>query len=136
MYETFEHTADIGLRARAADLDGLFTEAARAFFSVVVENYDDVRPTDEFAISVTADNLEDLLYDWLAELLYLFDTAHVLLARFEVAVRNGSLTATLGGEPIDTDRHRLDREVKAITYHELKVEQEGDGWLAEVIVDL
>jgi SHS2 domain-containing protein len=136
MYETFEHTADIGLRARAADLDTLFAEAGRAFFSIIVENYDEVRAAEEYLISVDADQRDDLMYDWLAELLYLFDTEHVLLCEFDVTVRDRSLTATVRGEPIDPDRHRLDMEVKAITYHELKVQQDGDGWLAEVIVDL
>ncbi len=136
MYETFEHTADIGLRARAGDLNTLFAEAARAFFSVLVENYADVRAADEFSISVEADARDDLLYDWLAELLYLYDTQHVLLAEFDVSVREGHVKATVRGEPVDFDRHRLDMDVKAITYHELKVQREGDGWLAEVIVDL
>lgn len=136
MYETFEHTADIGLRARAADLNALFAEAAKAFFSVIVENPDEVRATGEFPVSVEADQVDDLMYDWLSELLYLFETQHVLLCEFEVAVRHGGLTATVRGEPIDSERHRLDMEVKAITYHELKVERDGEGWLAEVIVDL
>ena len=136
MYETFEHTADIGLRARAADLDTLFAEAAKAFFSVIVENHDEVRAVEQFSISVETDERDDLLYDWLAELLYLFDTEHVLFCEFDVTVRAGGLTATVRGESVDTDRHRLDMEVKAITYHELKVERDSDGWLAEVIVDL
>ena len=136
MYETFEHTADIGLRARAADLNTLFAEAAKAFFSVIVENPAEIRATDEFPVSVEADQLDDLLYDWLAELLYLFDTQHVLLREFDVTVQENRVTATVRGEPVDEQRHQLDMEVKAITYHELKVEREGDGWLAEVIVDL
>lgn len=136
MYETFEHTADIGLRARAADLNTLFVEAAKAFFSVIVENADAVQAVDDFSVTVEADQRDDLLYDWLAELLYLFDTEHVLLCEFDVTVGDGGLTATVRGEPIDSDRHRLDMEVKAITYHELKVERDGDEWLAEVIVDL
>jgi len=136
MYETFEHTADIGLRARAADLDTLFSEAAKAFFSVIVENGDEVQAVNEYSISVHADERDDLMYDWLAELLYLFDTKHVLLCEFNVSVRDGSLAATVRGEPVDSDRHRLDMEVKAITYHELKVKRDGEEWFAEVIVDL
>jgi protein archease len=136
MYETFEHTADIGLRARAADLNTLFAEAAKAFFSVIVENSDEVRAVNELSVSVEADQLDDLMYDWLAELLYLFDTEHVLLCEFDVTVGDARVSATVRGEPVDMDRHRLDMEVKAITYHELKVERDGDGWLTEVIVDL
>ena len=57
-------------------------------------------------------------------------------ADFDVRVEPGGLAATARGEPIDPQRHHLDVEVKAITYHGLKVQQEGDGWLAEVIVDV
>lgn len=136
MHETFEHTADIGLRARAVDLDTLFAEAAKALLSVIVDNCDEVRAVDEFSVSVEADQLDDLMYDWLAELLYLFETQHVLLCEFDVTVREGGVKATVRGESIDPARHRLDMEVKAITYHELKVERDGEGWLAEVILDL
>lgn len=136
MFETFDHTADIGLRARAADLGTLFAEAARALFSVIVENFDQVQPVEEISIALDGRRLDDLLYDWLAELLCEFDTRRVLFCRFDVRVSDSGLTATARGEPIDPDRHRLGTEVKAITYHGLKVEREGDGWLAEVIVDL
>ena len=56
--------------------------------------------------------------------------------RIDVEVDGDGLKATARGEEVDHDRHELDMEVKAITYHGLKVEREGDGWLAEVIVDL
>jgi len=136
MYETFEHTADMGLRARAGDLDSLFAEAAKALFSVIVVNLGDVRALDSFPIELQADRYDDLLHDWLAELLYLFDARHVLLSEFDVAVAGRRLRATARGEPLDPRRHELDGEVKAITYHGLKVQRQEDGWLAEVIVDL
>jgi SHS2 domain-containing protein len=136
MYETFEHTADVGLRARAADLEGLFEDAAKALFSVIVVNLDAVRPLQEVAVRVEGLDHEDLLHDWLDELLYTFDTRHLLFSDFEVALDAHGLRATARGEPIDPRRHELDAEVKAITYHGLRVENHPDGWLAEVIVDL
>lgn len=136
MFETFDHTADIGLRARAADLDELFAEAARALFSVIVENFDQVQPHEEVSIAVDGQRLDDLMYDWLSELLCVLDMRHILLCQFNVSVSDSGLAATARGEPIDPARHRLDTEVKAITYHGLKVERSGGGWLAEIIVDL
>ena len=136
MYETFEHTADVGLRARAADLEELFEDAARALFSVIVVNLDAVRPVQEITVRVEGRDHEDLLHDWLAELLYTFDTRHLLLSDFEVELDSDGLRAIARGEPIDPKRHELDAEVKAITYHGLKVDEDRDGWLAEVIVDL
>jgi SHS2 domain-containing protein len=136
MYETFEHTADLGLRIRANDLDTLFAEAAEALFSVLVENPDAVAESTTQEIDIAGDELEYLLFDWLKELLYRFDAEHWLFRRFEVHVRQDGLYATVRGEALDRSRHELGHEVKAITYHGLRVEQSPDGWLAEVIVDI
>jgi len=136
MYEIFDHTADLGLRIRADDLEGLFAEAARALFSAIVTNPEDVRPAETTAIELEAEQRDELLRDWLAELLYLFHAEHRLFAEFTVELDGPRLKATAAGEPIDPTRHDLDSEIKAVTYHGLKVEHDGDGWLAEVIVDL
>ena len=136
MYETFEHTADLGLRIRGRDLDELFKEAARALFSVIVANPRSVRTVRQLTFDIRGSQRDELLFDWLGELLYTFAAEHVLLARFEVEVRPDGLTATARGEQFDPTRHQLDTEVKAITYHGLKVEPDAGGWLAEVIVDI
>ena len=65
-----------------------------------------------------------------------FDAEHLVLGRFEVHVNGHSLSGTAWGEPLDPARHVLSHEVKAITYHGLRVEPTADGWLAEVIVDI
>ncbi len=136
MYETFEHTADLGLRVRAPDLDTLFAEAGRALFSAVVEDLSTVRPERRVEVRLAGEEREYLLFDWLKELLYHFDAEHLLLGRFEAHVGPDGLTGAAWGEPLDRSRHDLEHEVKAITYHGLRVEPEGDGWLAEVIVDI
>jgi SHS2 domain-containing protein len=136
MYETFEHTADLGLRVQAADLDSLFAEAALALFSAIVEDLATVRPLQQVEVQLAAEEREFLLFDWLKELLYHFDTDHLLLGRFQVHVDETGLKGTAWGEPLDRSRHNLEHEVKAITYHGLRVERTADGWLAEVIVDI
>jgi SHS2 domain-containing protein len=135
MYELFEHTADLGLRAWAADLDELFSETAHALFAAIVEEPATVVAQQSLEVKLPADEPVYLLFDWLKELLYLFDSELLLFSRFEVHVHDG-LQATAWGELFDPSRHRLAHEVKAITYHGLRVEQAGDGWLAEVIVDI
>jgi SHS2 domain-containing protein len=136
MFRCFEHTADLGLRIEAPDLDGLFRDAARALFSIIAEPEGDGRPGEALRLEIAGTRRDDLLFDWLNELLYLFDSRQLLLDRFEVDVAADGLRATARGRPLDVDRDRLLHEVKAITYHELKVEQSEDGWLAEVIVDI
>jgi SHS2 domain-containing protein len=136
MVEVFEHTADIGLRVRAESLDALFAEAARGLFGLIVENLDDVRPLRKETVPIDGSDREYLLFDWLNELLFRFDSGHMVYAAFDVHLNPTGLRAEVQGEPLDPARHRLDHEVKAITYHGLKVEQSTDGWLAEVILDI
>jgi SHS2 domain-containing protein len=136
MYEIFEHTADLGIRVRAESLDELFTDAALGLFSVMVENFEAVRAVEELTFQVHGEDIEELLHDWLAELLYTFHARRIVLAEFHVRLDPPELSATAHGEPIDTSRHEIDVEVKAITWCGLKVEHQPDGWMAEVIVDI
>ncbi|HEV3145004.1 MAG TPA: archease [Gemmataceae bacterium] len=136
MHETFDHTADVGLRIKAAGLDQLFAEAAEALFSLLIEDLAAVQPKQSFEIKLEAEDLEYLLFDWLKELLYRFDAEHWVFSQFSVQVEDGKLEATVAGEPLDWARHVPNHEVKAITYHGLRVERQADGWLAEVIVDI
>jgi SHS2 domain-containing protein len=136
MYETFDHTADLGLRIRAADLNTLFAEAGQALFATLVENIDAVVPVRKLDVTIAGADREYLLFDWLKELLYHFDAEHLLLSRFEVRIGDDGLHGSAWGEPLDRGRHELGHEVKAITYHGLRVEPTADGWLAEVIVDI
>jgi SHS2 domain-containing protein len=136
MHEYFEHTADLGLRVTAPTLRQLFAEAAAGLVGMIVENLDAVQPLRTVEIKIEGTDREYLLFDWLSEVLFKFESEHLVLAKFDVIVNDSGLAATCQGEPLDRDRHQLGHEVKAITYHGLKVEQTSDGWLAEVIVDI
>jgi SHS2 domain-containing protein len=138
MHEVFEHTADIGLRIQTATLEELFSEAAAGLFSLIIENFDEVRQTNAVEIELPRQGgaFDFLLFDWLNDLLYRFDAQRMLFAKFDVRFTDNQLRATAFGEPLEPARHRLEHEVKAITYHALKVAQETGGWIAEVIVDI
>ncbi len=137
MYETFDHTADLGLRVRAADLGTLFAEAGLALQSVLVHDPAAVQAAVGVEVRLGPDDVEYLLFDWLKALLYHFDVGKLLFASFDVTVGPGGLVGVARGEPFDPARHELAHEVKAVTYHGLRVVQdEGGGWLAEVIVDI
>ena len=111
MYELFEHTADLGLRVRAADLDTLFAEAAACLFTAVVEDLATVQPAIEVRVELTGEDREFLLFDWLRELLMRHDADRLLFGRFAVSVRPDGLSGTAWGEPIDATRHALSHEV-------------------------
>jgi SHS2 domain-containing protein len=136
--ETFDHTADVGLRIRGSDLDDLFRTAAEGVFDYIVVNRAEVRGDDPESIALTADSPEELLAVWLNELIFRCETKHRLYSRFEARVSDDgrSLQAQIRGEPIDRGRHVLDHEVKAVTRHGLKLGREGSAWLAELILDI
>jgi SHS2 domain-containing protein len=136
VYELFEHTADLGLRVVAPDPSTLFREAAEGFFSVIIEKVPRCETPERLEFRLEADSLEFLLVDWLSELLYTFDTRHLLLDSFVVDVRGTTLTATALSRPFDEAHDPLLHEVKAVTYHALRVAQTPTGWLAEVILDI
>lgn len=135
-YEFFEHTADIGVRVRGATLPELFVNAAQAMFATLGE----LRKTEDRrlkTIDLRAESLEDLLHDWLAELLFEVEANHLLYDEMEVKVVPGMLTASLRGGAIDFGRSHTHEEIKAVTYHQLRVEQLADGrWRANVIFDV
>ena len=136
--ETFEHTADLGLRVFATDLPDLFRAAGRGLFDVIVANRDDVQVVATESVSLSAESAEDLLFKWLNELIFLSETNHHLYTRFDVTIdaTGCGLDATIGGESIDRGRHVLDHEVKAATRHGLSLRREQGGWVAEVILDI
>jgi SHS2 domain-containing protein len=136
MFETFEHTADLGLRIRAGDLNSLFAEAGRALFSVIVENPQDIRAVEEIPFTIKGNEAEELLHDWLTELLFTFHVHRRVLAKFDVNIQSTEMTAVARGEKIDPVRHEINLEIKAVTWHGLKIVQTPDGWMAEVIVDI
>ncbi|MFO0902981.1 MAG: archease [Pirellulales bacterium] len=136
MYEVFDHTADVGVRARAASLELLLSEAARGMFSLIVANLDEVRPVDEETLVIEGADPAYLMFDWLSELLYAFATRRRLVASYEVQLTRTGLTARVWGEAADERRHRLEHEVKAVTYHGLRCERTEEGWVAEFILDI
>jgi SHS2 domain-containing protein len=136
MFEIFEHTADLGIRVEAESFSALLVEAARGLTSVLVANPEAIRPTREIEVTIAGARPEDLLIDWLSEVLWRFSAEHMVYSRFEITQHDDHLAARLWGEPLDESRHRLDTEVKAITYHRLKVVEQAGRWMGEVIVDL
>jgi SHS2 domain-containing protein len=136
MYEFFDHTADVGIRLAASDLETLLADAGRALYALIVDNADDIRPDQRFEFRVAGLQPDYLLFDWLSALLRHFESTRVVLSRFDVRLNADGLTAEVWGEPLDEDRHRLGNEVKAVTYHQLVVQQSDGEWRAEVIVDI
>lgn len=135
-FEVIEHTADAGIRAFGCDLKELFENAGLGMFSLVTDlGSVEVKWTE--SVELSADGLEDLLVEWLSELLYRLDVQRMLIKSFEISeIDERHLKAKVGGEEIDEGKHELGMDIKAVTYHMLKVEKTDDTWEAQVIFDV
>ena len=135
-YEPFDHTADIGVRVHADNLTQLFEHAAFALMDTMV-GVDRIRPATERFLEVAGDDLEELMVNWLSELLYQFEAEQWLFAAFEVMeVSPPRLTAKVRGERYDEQRHPVAADIKAVTYHQLKVAEVNGRWETEIIFDV
>ena len=133
--EFLDHTADVGIRVRAADRRELFARAAWALFAVIGD-IGRVRPAEEWTVRVEATDPDALMVRWLSELNYLHQTRHVLLCAFEVQeLTDTALAARVRGEAIRAD-HEIDAEIKAVTFHGFELARDAGGWRAQVIFDV
>jgi SHS2 domain-containing protein len=102
----------------------------------LITDLDSIREELYRDIKVRAPDREVLLVEWLNELLYLFETERLLFGRFDISnMNNTGLVARAYGEKIDRSRHELKREIKATTYHMLKVEKKAN-WQVQVLFDI
>lgn len=135
-FELLDHTADIGIIVYGEDLKSLFQNAAEAFFHLITD-LKKVKLRTERKIEIGEESLERLMVDWLSELLYLYDVENLLFKRFNVeSVGKEGLKAKVKGEFFQEGVHMIKTGVKAVTYHQIEVRQEREGWRARIIVDL
>jgi SHS2 domain-containing protein len=91
-------------------------------------------------LSIEADSLPVLMHDWLSELLFLFGTEGLVFREYSVSVEKKDssyvLNASMSGEQFSRKKHVILTDIKAVTYHSLKVEERAEGWIAEVLCDI
>ncbi len=135
-YELIEHTADVGIKVKGNDLKELFRNAAAAMFDIIAEKKEpEIKKQAEIKIEQKADDLEELFVNWLNELLSLSATKELIFSDFQInKINKNTLQAIAIGE--DIKNYRVNTEVKAATYHQLKLEQTKTGWQAELILDV
>jgi len=135
-FEILNHTADIGIIAYGEDTSEVFINAARGLFSLII-NPEEINIKMHHGISIIGSDREALLVNWLNELIFLVDARGLLFKNFKISKLSGTeLKAKASGEKVNTKKHHLIREVKAATYHQLKLEQTSEGWRAQVIFDI
>jgi SHS2 domain-containing protein len=135
-FRILEHTADIGFEAFGATREEVFANAGRALTHLMV-NLNAIAAQGGLPLRADASDMPSLLVNWLSEILYRFDAEGWLLHDFEfVELTPLSLEAMARGEKFDRRKHQIKLLVKAVTYHQLELNETAEGWRAQVYVDV
>jgi len=135
-YELIDHTADIGIRVYGRELKELFKNAAFAMFDIMAD-LEGLKGSVEVEIKKEAPNSEELLVEWMDELLYNFYTKGLIFNEFEITEFNDKrIAAKATGRHLGENRSRLKTEIKAVTYHDLKIEKKDNLWQTQLIFDV
>jgi len=134
-YEYLEHTADVKFRAFGKTKEELIENSGKALCNAIVD-LEKVQKTGEEIIEVSAENFEELVFEFLKEVLFDIDSNENIFSEFKVKkLTDTKIKVSCFGEKIDLKKHEIKTEVKAITKHGFKVEKK-EQWAAEVLVDV
>jgi SHS2 domain-containing protein len=135
-FEIIEHPADVGFIAYGTTLSELLENAALAMMSLGCEPQG-IAEKERREIRASGENNESLLFDWLAEILAVADAEDLALLRAEVTkLAEREVWGVVYGEKFNKARHRAGTYIKAVTYHELRVERTKQGWKGRVYLDV
>ena len=139
-FELIEHTADVGIKAHGSTLTELFENSARGMFSVITcagANPQGSQVEKNIEVNKDTGELEDMLVSWLSELLYIFNREKICFNSFKIlSLNNNSLKAAAAGINIDLYQNDLYKEIKAVTFHNLKIEEDVEGFSCTIIFDV
>jgi SHS2 domain-containing protein len=135
-YKLIDHTADLGIEVYGASLKELFENAGYAMFDVITDtNRLDV--LSGTAVNISGEDWPDLMVNWLRELLYLWTGKGLLVKIINViSFSEYKLSADIKFDHFDRGRHLIKSELKAVTYHQISVEQKAAKWEARIIFDV
>ncbi len=135
-YVQLDHTGDVRIKAYGNSIEELFSNAAYALFDTITE-VDKIESQFAETVEVSGSDKEELLVNWLSELNYLFVTESKIFNKFEIEhFRDNELTATVLGEKFNTHKHPFHTEIKAVTFHDLRIEKVGKHWETKIVFDI
>lgn len=130
--------ADIAFEAKGKTLEELFVSCAEALENCMAD-LKSVRNKERRHLIKKSESADMLLYDFLSELIFLKDTDQILFSKFSIKIKknkNFELEATMFGEKIDSKRHKLEDDVKAVTMHDYKIEKTKSGFRTQILLDI
>ncbi len=140
-FEYAEHTADVMIISYGCSLEEAFINAAYGFANFIYD-LSKVEPKKRIELEITGDDLEQLLFNWIDELLYRLDAENFALGKIEKLeiTKQGDkyvLRAVILGEDYDKQKHGFKGTIiKAMTYHMMDIRKEDSRWRIQYVVDI
>jgi SHS2 domain-containing protein len=137
-WKLLEHPADIRIEVYGTNLEQIFLNSALAMTSIITGTDGNTEELFGKNLSLKSDSLEDLIVDWLREILFLFNVKRFVFCDASLKIdETNTIEARLFGYFTESSDRFLDGvEIKGITYHGLLLEKTGDGFLARIIFDV
>jgi len=134
-YVFLNHTADIGISVSALNLEELFVSSAHGLAEIMFTISKKINLKQTKTIIINEDDLNALLVSWLSEFIYIFETEKLCLFKIKnIEIKNTTLKAEV--EFIDANLVELKKEVKAVTYHQLNVQNQNNSWNTKIFFDV
>lgn len=135
-YRITTHQSELAVRITGNSQADLFTNSAFALFDVMTD-IANVQTKESIPLEVEGSDRDDLMVNWMRELLYLYQASGYLLREFKIIeVKDTSVKAEVLGEKIDPDRHEIKQEIATVAFHKSRMEKTGNQWIAQLIFEL
>lgn len=132
--------ADVAFIAEGKTIEAIFEDSAIALTSSMIKDIKEIKESKTQKIEIKSKNPEQLLHDFLQELIFLKDAKLLLFSSFKIEISNKEnefeLKCTAKGEKIDMKKHELLVDVKAVSFHRFEVKEEKGIWKCFVILDV
>jgi SHS2 domain-containing protein len=135
-YRITKHQNELAVRISGISQADLFANSAFALFDVMTDPTT-VETKERIPLEIEGTDRDDLMVNWMRELLYLYQGSGYLLKEFKISqVKDTVVKAEVGGEKIDPDRHEIKQEIAAVAFHKSRMEKTGNQWIAQIIFEI
>jgi SHS2 domain-containing protein len=136
-YRLTRHQSELAVRVAGDSQADLFVNSAWALFDVMMADIDKVEARERIPLEVEGTDRDDLMVNWVRELLYLYQGSGYLLREFLIReVKDTLVKAEVAGEKLDPDRHEIKQEIAAVAFHKSRMEKTGSQWTAHLIFEV
>jgi SHS2 domain-containing protein len=136
-YRITRHQSELAVRVNGDSQADLFMNSGIALFDVMVADMERIEKKERLPLEVEGTDRDDLMVNWVRELLYLYQGSGYLLREFLIReVKDTLVKAEVAGEKIDPDRHEIAQEIAAVAFHKSRMEKTGNLWTAHLIFEI